>query len=212
MTARRCLNTLTLCVSIGFSTCCALPDEPKKDEIQLDVPKGWRGERIVLPPGFAKDMKVKGIEEIRFAPGMFQPEAKDFFSYVIVFRLDGKPDLTVESLNAELLTYYRGLAKAVGRGQIKTEGFSIEVVPIKDDQKPTVDDYVAALKWVEPFKTKKEQALRIEIRSWQSAKDRRTWVFMNVSPNKPDDAIWKTMRGVRERFLEQNAKGEPGSS
>ena len=40
-----------------------------KDEIPLKAPKGWSGETIKLPPGFARDMKLRGIEVIRFAPG-----------------------------------------------------------------------------------------------------------------------------------------------
>ncbi len=207
MITRRNVCSLTIFCTCVYSVAGNLIANEPKDEIRLDVPNDWRGERIALPPQFARDMKVKGVEEIRFAPGMFQPEAKDFFSYVIVFRLEGQPKLTVGSLNAELLTYYRGLAGAVGRGQIKTDGFSIGVVPDNSGKKATLDGYVATLKWVEPFKTKQAQTLRIEIKSWQSAKNRRTWVFMNVSPNEETDPIWKTMRGVRDRFLEQN-RGE----
>ncbi len=44
----------------------------------------WRGERIELPPRFAPTMTLKGIEEIRFAPGMFKAESDWFFSYVFV--------------------------------------------------------------------------------------------------------------------------------
>ena len=114
-TIRRVISWLLFSTFLSYGLSETIADEPK-DVIRLDVPQNWSGERIVLPPGFARDMQVKGIEEIRFAPGMFQPGAKDFFSYVIVFRLDDQPKLTVESLNAELLTYYRGLATAVSGG------------------------------------------------------------------------------------------------
>ena len=41
---------------------------------------------IDLPPkDFAPDMKWKGKEEIRFAPGMFKPNAPDFFSHRFCF-------------------------------------------------------------------------------------------------------------------------------
>jgi hypothetical protein len=131
---------------------------------------------------------------------MFQKEAKDFFSYVIVFRLDEQPKLSREILARELLVYYRGLANSVSGGKIKTDGFSIEVKPDKTSQVPDAQQYVAVLKWVEPFATKKPQTLRIEIRAWETSKSRRTWVFMSVSPNRVDDPIWKTMRQVRDKF------------
>ena len=34
-------------------------------------------------------MKLTGVEEIRFAPGMFKPESETFFTYVFVFALSG---------------------------------------------------------------------------------------------------------------------------
>ena len=63
--------------------------------------------------------------------------------------------------------------------------------------------YVATLKWIEPFATKKPQTLRIETRVWPGAKN-RTWAFMCVSPNEPVDPIWNTMRSVRDAFVKTN--------
>jgi hypothetical protein len=173
------------------------------EEIRIDAPKDWRGERIELPPSFAPDLKLKGVEEIRFAPGMFRPEAKDFFSYVIVFRLDGEPKLPQKTLESELLVYYRGLAKAVGRGKIKTDDFSIDIKPVENAKTPGVQQYIATLKWVEPFATKKPQTLRIEIRAWSTPKDRRSWIFMSVSPQKTDNPVWKTMHKIRDDFVKK---------
>jgi hypothetical protein len=56
------------------------PNQETKDSepaMRIQAPDDWRGERIVLPPPFAPDMKFKfkGIEEIRFAPGMFQADS-----------------------------------------------------------------------------------------------------------------------------------------
>ena len=46
-------------------------EEGAKDGLRLNAPNGWRGERIALPPAFAPKMKFKGVEQVRFAPGMF---------------------------------------------------------------------------------------------------------------------------------------------
>ena len=62
-------------------------DEAPADELIFKT--DWKGERIVLPPKFAPDMKLTGVEEIRFAPGMFKPESETFFTYVFVFALSG---------------------------------------------------------------------------------------------------------------------------
>lgn len=80
----------------------------------------WVGERIELPPSFAPNLGWKGVEQIRFAPGMFQADAKDFFSYVLVFLLEPKAKTSEAALKRELLTYYKGLSEAVMKGKSKT--------------------------------------------------------------------------------------------
>ena len=175
------------------------------DAIRLDAPRGWRGEHIDLPPQFAPEMQFEGVEETRFAPGMFDAAAHDFLSYVIVFRLDGQPDLTEKTLQRELLAYYRGLATAVSGGAIKTDDFSLAVEREHAAQQSTdAANYVATLGWVEPFTTTLPQTLRIEIRVWDGANS-RTWAFMSVSPNDTDDPIWETMRDARDSFVTGNA-------
>ena len=58
---------------------------------KLAAPENWGGETIELPPGFAPDMKLKGHEHIRFAPGMMKPASDTFFTYAFVFEVDAKP-------------------------------------------------------------------------------------------------------------------------
>src|SRR5882757_9459394 len=86
-------------------------DEPAP--FKLSAPDGWGGETIELPPGFAPDMKLKGSEHIRFAPGMMKPGSDSFFCYAFVFELQAEPALTEAVLKDEFLKYYRGLCKAV---------------------------------------------------------------------------------------------------
>ena len=177
-------------------------------EIKIETPKGWRGESIKLPPPFAPDMELKGVEVIRFAPGMFKPETNDFFSYFIVFRLDGQPDLSQKTLQLELLKYYRGLAKAVSRGNIETKGFSIKVKPVKSSATKDIQKFLATLQWVEPFATKKPQTLRIDTLTWSKQGNRHTWALMCVSPKSADDPIWKQMHNIRDTFF-KNIKSAP---
>lgn len=181
--------------------------EPSGDDIPLQAPKGWRGETIQVPPGFAPEMKLIGTEKIRFAPGMFKPDATDFFSYVLVFRLKPEPELTVETLERELLVYYQGLAKAVSKGKIKTDGFTCSVKKLAEDrQAKTPANYTAELKWSEPFATSKPQTLHFQLRAWRDKTGDHNWVFMAVSPNKADDPIWKTMQEIGDDFQTAVAK------
>ncbi len=67
-------------VSLLLTATLLVADE--KNTAKLAAPEGWSGETIAIPPGLAPDMKLKGSEHIRFAPGMMKPASDSFFSYV----------------------------------------------------------------------------------------------------------------------------------
>ena len=122
----------------------------------------WTGERIDLPPSFARDLGWNGVEEIRFAPGMFRPGETDFFSYILVFVLEPGADISEEGLKKELLTYYRGLSKAVMGSAgltVETDGFSVSIEkaegaePSPPLSAPDAAGWTAVLEWIEPFAT-----------------------------------------------------------
>ncbi|MEM1441810.1 MAG: hypothetical protein AAGF67_05680 [Verrucomicrobiota bacterium] len=163
-----------------------------------------------MPPGFARDLGWKGVEEIRFAPGMFRAEQPDFFSYVLVFLLKPGADTSEEGLQRELLTYYAGLSEAVmeSRGlEVDTSGFAVS---IEEEEKssgapkaaPEAVSWKATLDWVEPFATREEQRLYLEVHTWEH--DGQPVVLSLVSPVETDDEAenspWAVLRNIRERF------------
>src|SRR5262245_14582472 len=77
------------------------------------VPEGWRSELIPFPLEFAPSLPHHGLEEIRFAPGFFDPAAPGYWSYTFVWRLDTSPPFDDAVVAAELTTYFRGLIAAV---------------------------------------------------------------------------------------------------
>jgi hypothetical protein len=171
----------------------------------------WGGERLDLPTDFAPEMKLEGVEEIRFAPGMFKPDDDSFFSYVFVFAVSADQELTGKVIKEEMLTYYRGLAESVSKGAIDGKGFKFEMEKAKEAKgaPSTVADlkkvaqYSGKLDWIEPFATKKAQVLHFELQSWSDAATVRNYLFVCTSPKKPDgkSEIWKEMRRIRSDFV-----------
>tara|TARA_R110002096_G_scaffold112163_16_gene244495 strand:+ start:1156 stop:1755 length:600 start_codon:yes stop_codon:yes gene_type:complete len=166
----------------------------------------WRGERIELPPGFARDLGWNGVEQIRFAPGMFKAEADDFFSYVLVFLLEPGSDVSETGLTRELLTYFKGLSTAVMKGKkqtVDTTAFSFTID--KADQVESapasakgVTAYTGILDWVEPFATQKKQLLNFEVHTWEH--NGQAVVLSCVSPLERDQALWTELREIRSKF------------
>ena len=197
-------------LSLLMSVTLVAFDEPRTE--QLAAPAEWGGETIKLPPGFAPDMKLKGTEHIRFAPGMMKPDSSSFFSYAFVFELQPKPVLTEAVVKDEFLKYYRGLCKAVLGGEqpeVDPSKFTLKLQRVQSDAKPTSDKkstamstrYTGTLDWVEPFATKKPQKLNLEIRTW--AKKDRNYIFVCVSPQARDAAIWKQLHKIRDDYVKK---------
>src|SRR5262249_26891869 len=142
----------------------------KEPPYQVPTPSGWAKETLALPPAFAPDMKWKGTEELRFAPGMFKADAPDFFSYALLFWLADDAEIDAKTTEPALLAYYRGLAAAVLKGKRQgadTKAFRLTITadkrqPGKRPGGAAVAGHVGELKWSEPFATGKPQTLRLE--------------------------------------------------
>jgi hypothetical protein len=172
----------------------------------------WRGERLVLPPGFARNLGWSGVEEIRFSPGMFDATAEDFFSYLLVFHLAPGSDVSEEGLEREFLVYYRGLSEAVmgGKGKsVETSGFAISLTkPESEEDKartapplaaPEAGAWTGTLDWTEPFATEKPQRLHLEVHVWN--KGGNPVVLSCVSPLAPSGEVaWPALRKARAAF------------
>ena len=96
-----------------------------------ETPADWVAERLEFPLGFAPDIALEGVEELRFAPGMFDPASATHWTYL--FGLDVRPrqdvdvdvvrgtripqnselDVDAAFLEDFLLRYYRGLCGVV---------------------------------------------------------------------------------------------------
>lgn len=193
-----------------MATAFLAADEPSP--AKLAAPAEWGGETIQLPPGFAPEMKLKGFEHIRFAPGMMDPESDTFFSYAFVFELEPMPELTESVVKEEFLKYYRGLCKAVLNGklpQVDPSTFTLELQRAKSDATIAPDDknpdmpvvYTGTLEWVEPFATKKPQTLNLDIQTW--TRNDRSFIFACVSPQARDAVIWKQLHKIRDGYLKK---------
>jgi len=165
--------------------------ETKPSSITINTPKNWGKEIIQLPPSFAKDMKYKGKEDIRFSPGMFDPKSEFFFTYVFILEGSLEGGLSLENVKSEILKYYKGLGKAVGGKK-----FNIDESKFKLDLKKEGSAFNGTLKWIEPFKTGKEQTLNLEIKTWDTKE--KQFLFAMVSPSKTDSEVWKELRKIAE--------------
>ncbi len=184
------------------------PASVRCQSLKIAAPDDWRAETITLPPEFASDMKLKGIEELRFAPGMFQADSDTFFSYVFALQTAAEPQITAAVLKREMLAYYRGLAKAVAAGkdlELDVDQFSFalsDAHALENESNLPVglQRSQGELSWVEPFVTGKQQLLQLEIDHWQDEASKHHYLFVCVAPRGASDQIWERMREIRASF------------
>lgn len=173
------------------------------DPFSFTSPKGWRAERIPFPLGFAPSLKYTGFEELRFGPGMFQPQAESYWTYAFFWWVKGDVAIDQASLNRDLLNYYLGLSRAVGgsRGfQIDPKAITVKLSPVPAGKSATSPIFTGELRTYDAFATGKLLKLNIEVSRRYFKRADHTWVFFSVSPHDRDHALWRQMHGFRDSF------------
>src|SRR4029079_11384537 len=100
-------------IACGSSTPSPPPEPTAKPSQPWSIPAGFRSETIPFPLDFAPGLAHKGAEELRFAPGFFDPAAPGYWSYTFVWRTEDPAAMDAAAVGAELTTYFRGLIDAV---------------------------------------------------------------------------------------------------
>ena len=143
------------------------------------VPDRWRSELIPFPLEFAPDLPHRGVEEIRFSPGFFDPAAPGYWSYAFVWRLDAPATFADGVVASELTTYFRGLIAAVDE---KHEIADREAIAVHAT--PAGDHLALAAHIVDAFTTK--QAVELVGTATAIACERgAVWVFVLAPATSP---------------------------
>ncbi len=184
--------------------------EKPDPELLTQAPPGWKFERIGFPLPFAPDLDLRGFEELRFAPGMYDTKSDTYFTYIFAMKLEGELNIDSAFLDALLERYYRGLCQAVAKDKdFKIDSSKIEADVGEDHfEAPQSRHFHAKLESFDPFVTGKPLTLHLEILVVQETKsDHR--IFAAVSPKPKDDRVWKRLRAFKRQFHHAQIKAAP---
>jgi hypothetical protein len=137
------------------------------------LPEGWKRETIAFPLDFAPALAHRGFEELRFAPGMFDPIAPGYWSYAFVWRTDDPAELDAAALAAELTLYFKGLIAAVDTEQRITDRDAIAV-----RAEPDGAGFRLAAHVFDAFETAQPVALLGSARRTPCERGGALWVFV----------------------------------
>jgi len=163
-------------------------------ESVLSVPQGWRIENTTYPPPWAKSLPWSGKIELRFPPGFFQTTSNYFWSYPILYKLQGNCITNDAELKHALLEYDAGLYG----GKYLRKHIDVTVQPPQPRQRNRVK--TLTVKGFDPFTTNKPLTTYLLIqRRYDDVSDMTTILILrSARPINKRDAVWKTLYRFRK--------------
>jgi hypothetical protein len=166
-----------------------------------------RKETIPFPLEFAPDLPYRGVEELRFAPGFFEPGAPGYFSYTFVWWLEGRPLLDRPTLERDLTRYFAGLCDAVGGKKFSFDPARFKAklepsAPRLGGAFPAAEAFHGTLDAYDPFKNGegRELTLNLELSVGDCAGAGRRVLLVSASPKPRSDAIWGALADRQASF------------
>jgi hypothetical protein len=183
----------------------------------LKEPTSWEFERFALPPTFSQTFPYKGVEELRFSPGMFNKDSVNYFSYAFVARLDNTPVFTQEQVKNYLLVYFKGLCASTAKQRnltIDTSQITVSTEPgvrmsgspqtpgsagkqITNSGPPT---YNALIRLFGVFADGAPVTLNAEIKVLSDSKTQTTFLVFIASPQPKSHPIWQALYEIQKGF------------
>lgn len=174
---------------------------------QWPLSEGWRQETIPFPLEFAPDLPYKGVEELRFSPGMFKSDQGGYWSYAFVWWLDGHPALDASELNSSLQSYFAGLCTSVAKDKGQTidpAKISASLHAVAGPERKlghAVAAYAGTVDSYDPFVTGKPITLNLEVWVWDCDRSGKRAAMILVSPKPASAPIWSSLRKRRDAFV-----------
>ena len=168
----------------------------------IKEPANWEFERFNLPPEFAPGITYRGAEELRFAPGMFNKDSSNYFTYIFVVQIDDVVAISQTEIHEYLLNYYRGLCRVTARDRKLTVDTTQIAVAVEKQKglSPGESIFNATTKIFGVFADGAPVKLNMEVQVFLDKPRKRTYLFILASPLEKSDVIWKTLFGARKGF------------
>jgi hypothetical protein len=161
----------------------------------FELPAGWGLERMEFPIEFAPDIKYKGVEDLRFAPGWGDANSPEHWSYAFLWWLEGDLPFNQQMFTKYLNEYYSGLVQRnVVSRKIPADKQMPVTVSIGDRGNDTYTGAISMLNYMtlQPI----DLNCVIHVKHYKT----NTAVFVEVSPQQQDHKVWTTMDRLVEGF------------
>jgi len=178
-------------INIGFA-------QQAKPEL-LKQPDNWEFERFSLPPAFAPDITYKGVEELRFAPGMFKKDSIDYFTYAFIASIDNIKDISQKDIQIYLLRYYKGLCDQTAKDNKLTIDTS-KITVANTGKKESQLIYYYLLNVFGVFADGAPVKLNMEVKVIKDMPHQRLYLLFITSPQSKTSNVWEKLFQIQKDF------------
>lgn len=169
---------------------------------QLTILKGqeilvtdWGKEFFHFPLHFAPDIPYEGVEEVVFPRDWIKPDSADFWSYVFVWELDNKKNISKNELERVFKLYFDGLMEVVNDDK-DIEMIETSASFFKNEYPSDNADFMGNLTIFDAFATKKPLDLNAKVFSKYCEKRKKLILLFHFSPKDYSHWIWSKLSGA----------------
>ncbi|MGA3039632.1 MAG: PDZ domain-containing protein [Bryobacteraceae bacterium] len=172
---------------------------PAGDPFLFSSPANWRPEVDQFPLPWSPQLTYHGWEDLVFAPNFDDEASPNYHSYAFILWLEGRQEFSTERLQADLLTYFKGISEERGRTRKFTPDLNrVSMNWAADGQKAGMQSFHGHATFYNPagqlFTVHGEASLQFCANA-----DHTAGVFI-LSPREPAAPIWNDLRAIRESF------------
>ncbi len=168
----------------------------------LMIPEGWSTELFSLPPDFANQIKYKGVEDIRFAPGWGDIKSEEHWTYGFLWWLEENYNVDAAALQTSLQSYYNGLvnrninSRNIAAGKIKPTTADIKKTGTAQGDLATFTGSISML----DYHTELPILLHCIIHVKDSRSKKGSAIFFEVSPQPITHPVWQKLHEIEKGF------------
>ena len=185
-----------------FTVSFSLTHGQEKPQL-LKEPDTWAFERFALPPVFAPNIPFRGVEELRFSPGMFKKDSTDYFTYAFAAQLDSTTSISQDGIRNYLLNYFRGLCRSTANDRklgIDTSKIAVFVEKKRGLPRSKII-YNALLNIFGVFADGAPVKLNMEVKVLTSSAAKKTYLIFIASPREKTDNVWTKLYKIQKDFV-----------
>ena len=158
----------------------------------------WGKEIIKFPIHFAEELSYEGYEEAQFSAGWREKDSPEFWTYVFVWNINTRAELTERELETNMQFYFDGLMKVVNKDENLVPPNSIAQLHEQEGING-ISTYTGTVKIFDAFITQKVMTLNVLIENHYCKEKKKSVILFKFSPKAFGDEIWLELDKIKLR-------------